>query len=138
MMSRPVSKPFQVVLVVEDEPLLRMLAVEVVEQAGFTAIEARDADEAVVLLESLSDITLLFRDVNMPGSMDGLKLAHAVRDRWPPIKILVVSGKQRLQSSDLPSNSCFIGKPYQTSALVDELRSMAGSPLSRVATSAGE
>jgi CheY-like chemotaxis protein len=115
-----------------------MPAVEVVEQAGFTAIEARDADEAVVLLESLSDITLLFRDVNMPGSMDGLKLAHAVRDRWPPIKILVVSGKQRLQSSDLPSNSCFIGKPYQTSALVDELRSMAGSPLSRVATSAGE
>jgi CheY-like chemotaxis protein len=127
MMSRPVSKPFQVVLVVEDEPLLRMLAVEVVEEAGFTAIEARDADEAVVLLESRSDITLLFTDVNMPGSMDGLKLAHAVRDRWPPIKILVVSGKQRLQSSDLPSNSCFIGKPYQTSALVDELRSMVGS-----------
>ena len=128
MMSRPVSKPFQVVLVVEDEPLLRMLAVEVVEEAGFTAIEARDADEAVVLLESRSDITLLFTDVNMPGSMDGLKLAHAVRDRWPPIKILVVSGKQRLQSSDLPSNSCFIGKPYRTSALVDELRSMVGSP----------
>lgn len=66
MMSRPVSKPFQVVLVVEDEPLLRMLAVEVVEEAGFTAIEARDADEAVVLLESRSDITLLFTDVNMP------------------------------------------------------------------------
>jgi two-component system, response regulator PdtaR len=128
MMSRPVSKPFQVVLVVEDEPLLRMLAVEVVEEAGFTAIEARDADEAVVLLESRSDITLLFTDVNMPGSMDGLKLAHAVRDRWPPIKILVVSGKQRLQSSDLPSNSCFIGKPYRTSALVDELRLMVGSP----------
>ena len=67
----------------EDEALLRMLAVEVVEEAGFLAIEARDADEAVVLLESRTDIILLFTDLNMPGSMDGLKLAHAVRDRWP-------------------------------------------------------
>ena len=104
-----------------------MLAVEVVEEAGFVAIEARDADEAVVLLESRADITLLFTDINMPGSMDGLKLAHAVRDRWPPIKILVVSGKQQLQSFDLPSNSCFVGKPYQAAALVQELRSMIGS-----------
>jgi CheY-like chemotaxis protein len=113
---------------VEDDPLLRMLAVEVVEEAGFIAIEARDADEAVVLLESRTDITLLFTDINMPGSMDGLKLAHAVRDRWPPIKILVVSGKQRLQPSELPSNSCFVGKPYQVAALVEELRSLVGSP----------
>ena len=128
MMVTPAGKSRPVVLVVEDEPLLRMLAVEVVEEAGFTAIEARDADEAVVLLESRTDITLLFTDINMPGSMDGLKLAHAVRDRWPPIKILVVSGRQRLQSSDLPSNGCFVGKPYQASALVDKLRSIIGSP----------
>jgi two-component system, response regulator PdtaR len=127
-MSEPAGKGLPVAIVVEDEPLPRMLAVEVVEAAGFTAIEARDADEAVVLLESRTDITLLFTDINMPGSMDGLKLAHGVRDRWPPIKILVVSGKQRLQCSDLPSDSCFVGKPYQTSALVDELRSMVGSP----------
>ena len=128
MNSTPAGKSTPVVLIVEDEPLLRMLAVEVVEEAGFVAIEARDADEAVVLLESRADITLLFTDINMPGSMDGLKLAHAVRDRWPPIKILVVSGKQRLQSSDLPSNSYFVGKPYQASALVEELRSLVGSP----------
>jgi two-component system, response regulator PdtaR len=127
-MSTPAGKALPVVLVVEDDPLLRMLAVEVVEEAGFLAIEAQNADEAVVLLESRTDITLLFTDINMPGSMDGLKLAYAVRDRWPPIKIMVVSGKQRLQSSDLPSNSCFVGKPYQASALVDELRSMIGSP----------
>jgi len=112
---------------VEDEPLLRMLAVAVLEEAGFLAIEARDADEAAVLLESRADIALLFTDIDMPGSMDGLKLAHAVRIRWPPIKILVVSGKQRLQSSDLPSNSRFLRKPYQASALVEELRSMVGS-----------
>ena len=127
MKRSPADKPSPVVLVVEDEPLLRMLAVEVVEEAGFIAIEARDADEAVVLLESRTDIALLFTDINMPGSMDGLKLAHAVRDRWPPIKILVVSGKQRLQPSELPSNSCFLGKPYQVTALVEELRSLVGS-----------
>jgi len=123
----PAGKPTPVVLVVEDEPLLRMLAVAVLEEAGFLAIEARDADEAAVLLESRADIALLFTDIDMPGSMDGLKLAHAVRIRWPPIKILVVSGKQRLQSSDLPSNSRFLRKPYQASALVEELRSMVGS-----------
>lgn len=128
MMSPPISQALPVVLFVEDERLLRILAVEVVEEAGFIAIEAQDADEAVILLESRSDITLLFTDINMPGSIDGLKLAHAVRDRWPPIKILVVSGKQQLQSSDLPSNSCFVEKPYQTSALFEELRSLDGSP----------
>jgi CheY-like chemotaxis protein len=128
MMSIPAGKSLPVVLVVEDDPLLRILAVEVVEEAGFTAIEARNADEAVVLLESRADVALLFTDIDMPGSMDGLKLAHAVHHRWPPIKILVVSGKERLQSSDLPSNSCFVGKPYRASALVDELQSMVGSP----------
>ena len=128
MTSTPLQKSPPVVLIVEDEPLLRMLAVEVVEEAGFIAIEARDADEAVALLESRADISLLFTDIDMPGSMDGLKLAYAVRDRWPPIKILVVSGKQRLQLTELPSNSCFLGKPYQMAALVEELSSLVGSP----------
>jgi CheY-like chemotaxis protein len=123
MMSAAAGKALPVVLVVEDDPLLRMLAVE---EAGFIAIEARDADEAAILLESRTDIILLFTDINMPGSMDGLKLAHAVRNRWPRIKILVVSGQQRLQSSELPSNSCFVGKPYQASWLVEELRSLVG------------
>ncbi len=127
-MSTPLQKSSPVVLIVEDEPVLRMLAVEVVEEAGFIAIEARDADEAIILLESRSDIALLFTDINMPGSMDGLKLAHTVRDRWPRIKILVVSGKQRLQPFELPSNSCFLGKPYQVTALVEELCSLVGSP----------
>ncbi|HEY8670474.1 MAG TPA: response regulator [Terriglobales bacterium] len=116
-----------VVLVVEDEPLLRMLAVEVVEEAGFVAIEARDADEAVALLESRSDISLLFTDIDMPGSMDGLKLAHAVRDRWPPIKILLVSGQVRLQPSELPLSSRFVRKPYRAAAMMEELRSLVGS-----------
>jgi CheY-like chemotaxis protein len=82
-------------------------AVDVVEDAGFTAIEAKDADEAIAILEKRSDITLLFTDIQMPGSMDGLKLAHAVRDRWPPIKIVVVSGQTALTQNDLPANSRF-------------------------------
>src|SRR6202051_4522985 len=122
------SAPPAVVLVVEDEMLLRMRAVDMVEDAGFTSVEAVDADEAVAILEARSDIALLFTDIQMPGSMDGLKLAHAVRERWPPVKILVVSGKVRLQPSELPSNSCFVGKPYQTAAMVAELRSLVGSP----------
>ena len=124
MMGTSAGESLPVVLVVEDEPLLGILAVEVVEEAGFTAIEAQNADEAIALLESRADITLLFTDINMRGSMDGLKLAHAVRGRWPPIKILIVSGQEQLQPSQLPSNSYFLGKPYQAAALVEELRSM--------------
>ena len=78
-----------VVLIVEDDALLRLHAVDLIEEAGFIALEAENADEAVAILEQRSDIVLLFTDINMPGSMDGLKLAHAVRDRWPPIKIIV-------------------------------------------------
>ena len=119
----------QVVLIVEDEPLVRMLAVEIVEKAGFVALEAADADEAVALLESRPDISLLFTDINMPGSMDGLKLAHAVRDRWPPVKILRVSGQVPPWRADLPPNSRFIGKPYRAVVMVEELRSLVGSSI---------
>jgi CheY-like chemotaxis protein len=117
-----------VVLIVEDDPLLRMLAVEVIEEAGFVALEAGDADEAVALLESRPDIVLLFTDINMPGSMDGLKLAHAVRDRWPPVKILVVSGQVRPRQADLPADCQFIEKPYRAAAMLEELRLLAGFP----------
>lgn len=105
-----------------------MLAVEVVEEAGFVALEAGDANGAFDLLESRPDIFLMFTDINMPGSMDGLKLAHAVRDRWPSIKILVVSGHVQPQPADLPADCHFIGKPYQATAMVEKLRSLAGFP----------
>jgi CheY-like chemotaxis protein len=83
------------VLIVEDEMMLRMRAVDIVEDAGFSPIEAVSADEALSILESRSDISLLFTDIQMPGSMGGLKLAHAVHDRWPAIKIILVSGQVR-------------------------------------------
>src|SRR5215204_7242835 len=99
------------VLVVEDEMVLRMRAVDIVEDAGFTAIEAVNAEQALSILESRSDISLLFSDVQMPGSMDGLKLAHAVHNRWPSIKIILVSGLVRLSDTDTPADSRFFGKP---------------------------
>src|SRR5215212_2693294 len=92
------------VLVVEDEMVLRMRAVDIVEDAGLTAVEAVNADEALAILESRSDISLLFSDIQMPGSMDGLKLAYAVHDRWPAIKIILVSGQVQLSDTDKPAD----------------------------------
>jgi CheY-like chemotaxis protein len=122
------SKPsLPLALVVDDEPLLRMLGVDIAEEAGFATIEACNADEAVAILEARSDIALVLTDVHMPGTMDGLKLAHAVRHRWPPIKIIVVSGHMLLADADLPSDSRFFGKPYDSGSLISEMRSMLGS-----------
>jgi CheY-like chemotaxis protein len=115
-----------VVLVVEDEMLLRMRTVDMVEDAGFTSVEAVDADEAVAILESRSDIALLFTDIQMPGSMDGLKLAHAVHERWPPIKIILVSGQLKLANIDIPADSRFFGKPLEASEMIVEMQSMIG------------
>jgi CheY-like chemotaxis protein len=115
-----------VVLVVEDEMLLRLRAVDMVEDAGYTAVEAVDADQAVAILESRSDIALMFTDIQMPGSMDGLGLARAVRDRWPPIKIIVVSGQLKLSSLDIPADSRFFGKPLEAGNMIAQMRSMIG------------
>jgi CheY-like chemotaxis protein len=113
-----------VVLVVEDELLLRMRAVDMVEDAGFTSVEAVDADEAVAILESRSDISLLFTDIQMPGSMDGLKLAHAVHRRWPSIKIILVSGQLELADLDIPLDSRFFEKPLEGKVMIAQMRSM--------------
>ena len=117
-----------VVLVVEDEWLLRLLAIELVEDAGFVGLQAANADEAIVILEHRGDITLIFADVDMPGTMDGLRLAHAVRRRWPPIKIIIVSGKAHLSDADLPSDTRFFSKPYSVPDMISELRSLVGPP----------
>jgi len=115
-----------VVLVVEDEMLLRMSAVDMVEDAGYTSVEAVNADEAVAILESRSDIALLFTDIQMPGSMDGLKLAQTVHSRWSPIKIILVSGQLKLTGIDLPLGSRFFGKPLEAEVMIAQMRSMIG------------
>jgi CheY-like chemotaxis protein len=126
MMAFDHSSVPAVVLVVEDEMLLRMRAVDIVEDAGYISVEAVDADEAVAILESRSDIALLFTDIQMPGSMDGLGLARSVHDRWPPIKIILVSGQVRTTSLDIPPDSRFFGKPLEDEAMIAQLQSMIG------------
>ena len=126
MMALDHSSVPAVVLVVEDEMLLRMRAVDIVEDAGYTSVEAVDADEAVAILESRSDIALLFTDIQMPGSMDGLGLARSVHDRWPPIKIILVSGQVKPTSTVIPPDSRFFGKPLEDEAMIAQLQSMIG------------
>ena len=114
------------VLVVEDEMVLRIRAVDIVEDAGFNAIEAVSADEALSILESRSDISLLFSDIQMPGTMDGLKLAHAIRCRWPPIHLIVTSGLIVPYEGELPANGRFIKKPYNAEQVTAALRELFG------------
>jgi CheY-like chemotaxis protein len=115
-----------VVLIVEDEMMLRMLAVDMVEDAGYTPIEALDADEAVAILESRSDIALMCTDIQMPGNMDGLGLARTVHERWPSIRIIVMSGQLNPQNIDLPPCSRFFGKPLEARQMIAQMRSMIG------------
>ncbi|MEI9806084.1 MAG: HWE histidine kinase domain-containing protein [Pseudolabrys sp.] len=112
---------------VEDEMVLRMRAVDIVEDAGFTPVEAVNADQAMSILESRSDISLLFTDIQMPGSIDGLKLAHAVHKRWPTIKIVLVSGQVKLSDEEKPVDSRFFGKPLEVKQMIAELQNMVGA-----------
>jgi CheY-like chemotaxis protein len=116
-----------VVLIVEDEFLLRMDAAEMIEAAGFEVIEAANADQAIQLLEARPDITVIFTDIQMPGSMDGLKLARAVRGRWPPIKIIATSGRPNIGEGDLPEGGRFLPKPYSPVQVTGVLRELTGN-----------
>jgi CheY-like chemotaxis protein len=116
-----------VVLVVEDEFLLRMDAADAIGAAGFEVIEAANADEAIEVLETRSDITVVFTDIQMPGSMDGLKLARAVRGRWPPIKIIATSGRLNVGEIDLPEGGRFLPKPYSPAQVTGVLRELTVS-----------
>lgn len=122
--SSPMGKAL--ILVVEDEPTLRMVALDLVEEAGFNALEAADADQAIRVLESRTDIRLIFTDIDMPaGSMNGLRLAFSVRNRWPEIAIIMASGHYRAKQDDLPSGALFFEKPYPHREVVSAMRRMA-------------
>jgi CheY-like chemotaxis protein len=115
------NKGKAVVLVVEDSTVIRMGALDLVLSAGYEALEARDADEAIRILESRDDIDLVFTDAQMPGKMDGIKLSHYIRDRWPPVKLMVASGKVILEESSLPLGSRFFSKPYDDHTITDAM-----------------
>jgi CheY-like chemotaxis protein len=113
-----------VVLIVEDEFLVRMHAAEMIEEGGFEVVEASNADEAVAILEARLDVAVVFTDIQMPGSMDGLKLAIAVRDRWPPIHIVATSGLVDVRTEDLPEGGRFLPKPYSPAQIIGTLREL--------------
>jgi len=113
-----------VVLIVEDDFLLRIDAAEMIKAAGFEVIEAANADDAIKVLEARYDITVVFTDIQMPGSMDGLKLAEAVRGRWPPIKIIATSGRLNVGDIDLPEGGRFLPKPYSHAQIARVLREL--------------
>ena len=115
-----------VVLVVEDDILIRMDTADMITSAGYEVVEAGNADDAIDILQSRTDIDVVFTDVQMPGSMDGLRLATAVRDRWPPIKIITASGQIRINDGDLPKGSRFLRKPYSAREVVAHLRELTG------------
>jgi two-component system, response regulator PdtaR len=107
------------VLVVEDEVMISEVVKNEFEEAGYSVITAPHADAAIAILEARSDIYLVFTDIDMPGSMDGLKLAACVRDRWPPVHI-ITTGKARPKT--IPANALFIPKPYVSRNVVAAMR----------------
>ena len=115
-----------VVLIVEDDLLLRISAAEIIAEAGFDVVEAGNADDAIAILEARLDIHIIFTDIQMPGSMDGLPMARFVRSRWPPIKIVATSGLVAITDGDLPEGGVFIGKPYTAAKISSTLQGLAG------------
>jgi CheY-like chemotaxis protein len=117
------------VLIVDEEALIRISAVHMAENAGYPVLQASGADDAINLLESRYDIRAVFTDIKMSGSLDGLELAHAIRERWPPIQLIVTSGLD--MADKLPANARFIRKPYfaeQVAAVLHELFGQSTSP----------
>ncbi|WP_288485051.1 response regulator [uncultured Novosphingobium sp.] len=112
------------VLLVEDEPIIRAVGTDALEEAGFEVIEANDADHAVRILEMLGKVQVLFTDIRMPGSMNGLQLARLVHQRWPDIKILVTSGDTWPTTQQMPLEGHFLPKPYNLDVLQAEVTAL--------------
>ena len=112
------------ILVVEDEALILFSIAEELRDAGFSVLEAHNAAEALRLLEANDSIRLIFTDIDMPGSMDGLRLSAMVRERWPPVGIIVTSGKRLPFAAALPKGSEFVPKPYTPHGVVRAVRTM--------------
>jgi len=115
-----------VILVVEDEAIIRMEAVQIFEDAGFSVVEACNAHDALIILDSRADIRVVFTDINMPGTWDGMRLARIVRGRWPPIHLIVTSGLMSSDPDDLPPKGRFIRKPYDPAHVVATIRELLG------------
>jgi CheY-like chemotaxis protein len=112
------------ILVVEDEALIRIWATDLLEENGFSVLEAKDADAALKLLQSRHDVKLLFTDVQMPGSLNGMELAREVHARWPHILLVITSGRERPARSEIPADGRFVAKPYSAEELLGQIKDL--------------
>jgi CheY-like chemotaxis protein len=119
MEAKPV-RPRRVVLIVEDEPLVRLTGADLLADAGFEVLEAGNADQALLILEANQEVRVVFSDVEMPGSLDGLGLARNICQRWPSIGIVLTSG-HHIREEMIPCDGRFVPKPYDGQALVREI-----------------
>lgn len=117
------------VLIVEDEPITRMVAADVITDMGLPALEAGDADEAIQVLNAYPDVAVLFTDIDMPGTMNGMHLARKVHEQWPDIELIVTSGASNVTDADLPDSGTFIRKPYRTQQLAEVVEQKLKSKL---------
>jgi len=122
VMAETTTSTGPVALIVEDEFLIRANLSDVLEDGGFDIIQAANADEAIRILESRADILVVITDINMPGSLDGLRLANAIRGRWPPIELIVMSGAYWPKGDELPDRAVFFAKPYDSARLLATAR----------------
>jgi CheY-like chemotaxis protein len=122
------SKPIAArsILIVEDEALIRFNLIDFFEDAGYRVFEAESADEAIAILDRDSTIRIVLTDIQMPGSMDGLRLAHYIRDRFPPTVLAVTSGMLSPTKADLPADSFFVAKPFDTRRLLGQIEALTG------------
>jgi CheY-like chemotaxis protein len=125
MLSVASAEQGKAVLVVEDEPLVRALAVDVLEEAGFDVVEASTADYALVVLEKRDDIRVLLTDVDMPGNLNGFQLARIVQDHFHRVRVVIVSGKARPRPTDIGPDTMFIPKPYKLAEIVRTVQALA-------------
>jgi len=112
------------ILVVEDETLIRLWAAEVLQENGFSVLEAPNADAALKLLESRPDVKLLFTDVQMPGSLNGMELAREVHARWPHVLLVITSGRERPTRAEIPDDGRFMAKPYSAKELLGQVNDL--------------
>jgi CheY-like chemotaxis protein len=111
-----------VILTVEDEFLTSEYLGSILEDAGYEVVATFNADEAIAILEARNDIRIIITDIQLPGSMDGLKLAAAVRGRWPAIKFIVTTGKRMHDDDQMPEQSQFVPKPYLPNGILAAVR----------------
>ena len=130
-MSTGILESSSVVLIVEDEEILRTFAAWQLEEAGFEVVQAANADEALQAMNSRPDVRVLFTDVQMPGQLDGMGLAREIHEQWPTVLVLITSGNSRPAKADIPNHGHFLAKPYRSEDVISEIAALAWEAATR-------